>query len=85
MPSPLFRAARILASPQGRRAIKRANDEVRKQLAKPENKERLAKAQEKVREQMADPKNKERLETLKSRLIGKDTPPDQKPGGTASK
>ena len=71
VPSPIVRVAKLLASPQGRKAMKRANEEVRKQLADPKNKERLAKAKEQVQKQMADPKNKERIESLKSRLTGR--------------
>ena len=80
MALPLFKAARLLASPQGRRAIRRANEEVRKQLADPKNQERIAKAKAQVQKQLADPKNKERLDSLKTRLAGKDVPPG-KPGG----
>ncbi len=79
MPSPIIRVAKLLASPTGRKAMKRANEEVRKQMADPKNKERLAKAQEQVRKQMADPKNKERLDTLKSKVIGKPGPDQPDP------
>ncbi len=72
MVMPLFKAARLLASPQGRRAIARANEEVRKQLADPKNQERIAKAKEQVQKQIADPKNRERLDLLKNRLTGKE-------------
>ncbi|MBA3742625.1 hypothetical protein [Sporichthya sp.] len=83
MPTPIIRVAKLLASPTGRKAMKRANEEVRKQMADPKNKERLAKAQEQVRKQMADPKNKERLDTLKSKVIGKPGP--DRPGPTTKK
>jgi hypothetical protein len=68
MPSPLFRAAKLLTSPQGRKAMQRANEEVRKQLADPKNQERLAKAKEQVQKQLTDPKNKERLNNLKTKV-----------------
>lgn len=84
MALPLLKVVKVLASPQGRRAMKRANEEVRKQLADPKNQERLAKAKEQVQKQLADPKNKERLDTLKTRLIGKDVPPGS-PGGAPRK
>lgn len=85
MPSPIIRVAKLLASPTGRKAMKRANEEVRKQMADPKNKERLAKAQDQVRKQMADPKNKERLDTLKSKVAGVTKPGPDKPGPAAKK
>ena len=83
MPTPLFRVAKLLASPQGRKAMKRANEEVRKQLADPKNQERLAKAKEQVQKQLNDPKNKERINELRSRLTGK--PDSDQPGGPPKK
>lgn len=84
MALPLLKLVQVLASPQGRRAMKRANEEVRKQLADPKNQERIAKAKEQVQKQLADPKNKERLDSLKTRLTGKDTGPG-KPGDATKK